>query len=71
MKNTIYSIGYHKKRRYFVKWAKKACFYTIFGRKKGLILCQLQSIIQIHFNSRQEVSKRNGTGTTPVYRLFA
>ena len=28
---------------------KKACFYTIFGRKKGLILCQLQSIIQIHF----------------------
>ena len=33
----------------FVKGAKKAWFYTIFGRKKGLILCQLQSIIQIHF----------------------
>ena len=30
---------------------KKPCFYTISKGKKGLILCQLQSIIQVHFKN--------------------
>lgn len=48
---------------------RKVCVLRVLGLKKGLILCQIHSIIQVHF-TYETGSRRHGKRDTGIYCIF-